>query len=261
MMTPENEILREAPADAFWLSDGTLMGMEAWKEGQVSGKYWGAAGVNAAHCGFWHTLKGGSVGDGWHNKFNVQEAVLMAILCSAEGAAAIPREHIIITTNDNSEGQIIHQQVQKRWTDEEFTRGGARLECRLPILAHIRQQFYDLLVNHGVKKIILTNNDTLIAWRPDLCAKYKEYYGKPAEWVPHWRAQDVCRLCFLSQTEHSLFADSMVWDYRYILPEQATLFPTVFPTVSAAMVIQPWFLAPHGHGYSITLKLPCIPLV
>ena len=238
-------IFRASPSDFFWLCDGTLKYIP-WSRNPSL--YFGSAAVNAA----WTRRsfsQGGSVGEQNKFKFKIQEAELMSIMCAAGGAMAMPRENIIIVTDDHSRDQYIIKQVVKRWTNEEMSQ--PVYEFRLPIVGYIRHHLFTLLTDLHVQSIILTDFRTLQYWRPELAMKRERCPNsrESEEWEPHWVCAEVRDTCARELSEQNMFGGTLkeIWDYTAILPNTPG-------TISDRMVAQPFSLPREGRGYSITLR-------
>ena len=239
-------IFSESPSDCFWLCDGTLKDIP-WSRNPSM--YFGSAAVNAA----WTTspfCQGGSVGPQNTFKFNIQEAELMSIMCAAEGAMTMPRENIIIVTDDHSRDQYILKQVVKTWTNEEMSLPVYKF--RLPIVGYIRHHLFTLLTDLHVQSIILTDAKTLDHWRPGLAMTRKRCptsRESEEEWEPHWVCAEVRDKCAQTLIEQNMFGGTVteILDYTAILPNTPG-------TISDRMVAQPFSLPREGRGYSITLR-------
>ena len=157
-MASIESIISAAPSHSFWLCDGTLKYIAASRNPSW---YFGSAAVNA-HWTTHSFCNSGSVGPQNQFSFKIQEAELMSIMCAAEAAITMPRTHVIIVTDDHSRDQNVFQQVVKAWTTEEMS--WPVYKFRLPIVAYIRQHFFDLLTDLHVQSIILTNFQTLEYW-------------------------------------------------------------------------------------------------
>ena len=239
-------IFSESPSDCFWLCDGTLKDIP-WSRNPSM--YFGSAAVNAASTTS-PFCQGGSVGPQNTFKFKIQEAELMSIMCAAEGAMTMPRENIIIVTDDHSRDQYILKQVVKTWTNEEMSLPVYKF--RLPIVGYIRHHLFTLLTDLHVQSIILTDVKTLHHWRPELAMTRKRCptsRESEEEWEPHWVCAEVRDKCAQTLIEQNMFGGTVteILDYTAILPNTPD-------TISGRMVALPFGLPQFGRGYRITLQ-------
>ena len=238
-------IVAGALAPSFWLCDGTLKYIPT---SERPSWYFGSAAVNA-YFTTEYTVKAGSVALQNLCSFTSQDTELMSILCASEAAMSRPRPHLIIVTDDHSRDQHVLQQVVKAWNTQEMSWPANRF--RLPIVAYIRMNFYQLLTDYQVQSIILTDFRTLQHWREELAVKRQQWPTSRGdeEWEPHWicaRARDTCARTLL---EHNMFGGSRaeIWDFTFILPDEPG-------TVTNCLKMEHFQLPQFGHGYKITLR-------
>ena len=104
-MADVDGIVRYSQPECFWLCDGSLKVYEVphpWQNPQRS--YFGSAAVNVGNRR--EFACGGSIALRNQYSFKNQEAELMSIYCALHAATDVPRENLIIVTDDNSKNMI-----------------------------------------------------------------------------------------------------------------------------------------------------------
>ena len=99
-MADVDDIVRYSHPDCFWLCDGSLKVYEVphpWQNPQRI--YFGSAAV---HVGNRREFAcGGPIALRNQYSFKIQEAELMSIYCERHAATDVPRENLIVVTDDN----------------------------------------------------------------------------------------------------------------------------------------------------------------
>ena len=231
-MNPTEKLLRNCPADCFWLCDGTIQELQ-----NPPRNYFGSAAVNAA------TLQqracGGKIAQSHKLRFYVREAELMSILCALHAALDMPRKHIIIVTDDNSKDQAVHLQVIRHWTLEEINE--ERYMFRAPILSSIRMFIFELLREKEVNSIFLVNTNSLDQIRPEIIQK------RNGEWEPHWRSRDKRQECQNGEDDNMFqIGAPNIFDWTKVLPKNSFW--------DAALKRQRVLFGLSGSGYRFTLQ-------
>ena len=217
-MADADDIVRYSHADCFWLCDGSLKVYEVphpWQNPQQI--YFGSAAVNVGSR--MEFARGGSIARHNQYRFKIQEAELMSIYCALHAATEVPRENLIVVTDDNSKKHDIHLQVMRRWSVEEMNHFVNEFLCS--IIASIRMLMWELLTEKGVKSILLVNTRSLDEIRPGIIQKRHDQSdsSRQAQWEPHWKCAEMRERCFQEGIEENMFRIGApdIWDYTAVL--------------------------------------------